>query len=249
MAACEDHNWRDGFRGRSDLFVYRDINRDDRITRPEWERRYGTVINDPMIVWFDELDCERDGVLTWKEYYHNLFLMKYCSPGPDQFPSGFRDENLRSGNTLGHVTVCDADPDFQRAIRSHREKELARARIEGVEIQCAAPVLGRPPYIGYVMGRCSSREDGELSNEQAYYSRISIRNKNVDATVSAVTLSIALSSAESMELIDQKHLKAVSVPPGSVQVVTAWFSNDVAEPAGAEEGPSLNCELHSALGY
>src|SRR5690606_15099636 len=111
-------NWRDRFRGRSDQFVYRDINRDDRITRPEWERRYGTFINDPMIVWFDELDCERDGVVTWKEYHHSLFLMRPCPPGPDPFPAGFRDENLRGSDRLSDVTFCEADEDFQRAIRS-----------------------------------------------------------------------------------------------------------------------------------
>lgn len=244
LTACEDHNWRDGLRGRSDKFVYRDINRDDRITRPEWERRYGTVINDPMIVWFDELDCEGDGVVTWAEYYHNLFLRESCPPRPDPFPSGVRQNDLRSGRTLGAVTFCEADSDFQRAVSSHREQNLTQAQIQGIEVACAAPVLGKPPYIGNVMGRCSASD----STKQAYYSQVSIRNKNVDVTISAVTLSVALNSAESANPDGLKHLKTVSVSPNSVQVVTAWFSNDSTEltDPGAE---ILKCELHSALGY
>lgn len=250
LTACEDHNWRDGLRGRSDQFVYRDIDRDDRITRPEWERRYGTVVNDPMIVWFDELDCEGDGVVTWTEYYHNLFLRrKSCPSRTRPFPSGFRDNDLRSAIILGAVTICETDSDFQRAIMSHREEELTQAQIEGIEIECAAPVVGKPPCIGYVMGRCSTREDSASSKGQAYYSRVSIKNKNVDATISAVTLSIALSSAESAEANGLMHLKTVSIPPNSVQVVTTWFSNHGTELADAEEETSSKCELHSALGY
>lgn len=250
LTACEDHNWRDGFRGRSDNFAYRDINRDDRITRPEWERRYGTVVNDPMIVWFDELDCEGDGVVTWTEYYHNLFQRRESCPArPGPFPSGFRRKDLRSGEILGAVTFCETDLDLQRAMRSHREEKLTQAQIENVEIECGALVPGKPPYIGYVMGRCSPREDSASSNEQAFYSRVSIRNKSVDATISVVTLSVALSSTESAESSSLKHLKTVSVPPNSAQVVTAWFSNHGAELAEAAEETLAKCELHSALGY
>jgi hypothetical protein len=245
LTACEDHNWQDGLRGRSDKFVYRDINRDDRITRPEWERRYGTVVNDPMVVWFDELDCDGDGVVTWSEYYHNLFLRDPCPSRSGPFPSGFRDDDLRSRNNLGAVTLCDTDSDFQRGIRSHREEGLTQAEIEAVEIECAAPVRGKPPYIGDVMGRCSVGD----SKKQAYYSKVSIRNKNVDATISTVTLSVALTSAESAKPNGLKHLKTVSLPPNSVQVVTAWFSIDGTELADAQEETSSECELHSALGY
>jgi hypothetical protein len=203
-----------------------------------------------MIVWFDELDCDGDGVVAWEEYYHNLFLRRESCPlRPGPFPSGFRDDDLRSGTILGALTLCESDSDFQGAIISHREEELTQAEIQGIEIECSAPVLGKPPYIGYVMGRCSPREGSASSKEQAYYSRVSIRNKNVDATISAVTLSIALSSAQSAISNGPKHLKSVSVPPNSVQVVTAWFSNHGAKLADAEENASSKCELHSALGY
>lgn len=251
LTGCEVHNWRgDGFRGRSDKFVYRDINRDDRITRPEWERRYGTVVNDPMIVWFDELDCEGDGVVTWAEYYHNLFLRrKSCSSRRGPFPSGIRSNDLRSGNSLGAVTLCETDSDLQRAMRSHREEELTQAQVENIEIECDAPVLGNPPYIGYIMGRCSSREDGAASKEKTFYSRVSIRNKNVDATISVVTLSIALASTELATSNGLTHLKTVSVPPNSTQVVTAWFSNQGAELAGTAEETLAKCDLRAALGY
>jgi hypothetical protein len=150
-----------------------------------------------------------DGVVTWKEYYHSHFLMRPCSPGPAPFPSGFRDENLRGSDTLSDVTFCEEDEDFQRAIGSHREKELTQDDIGGVEVQCAAPVPGKPPYIGYVMGRCSPREDGDSSNEQAYYSRISIRNENVDATISAVTS--GRGGEDSLSAVAQKAAEPVAI--------------------------------------
>lgn len=247
LTACDDHNWRDGFRGRSDLFVYRDINGDDRITRPEWERRYGTVINDPMIVWFDEMDCEGDGLVTWAEYYDHLFQgRESCPLRPAPFPSGYRGNNLSSEEFLGAVTYCETNSDLNRAMKSHREERLTPTQAGNVEIECAAPVLGEPPYIGNIMGRCSPREDSPIPRESALYSRVSIQNKNDDTTISLVTLSVNLNATESADVV---HLKTVSVPPKSEQVVTAWFSNNAAEKTATAQPEITKCELHSVLGH
>lgn len=247
LAACEDHNWNDGFRGRSDKFVYRDVNGDDRITRPEWERRYGTVVDDPMLVWFDELDCEGDGIVTWREYYHNLFRpLESCAARPAPFPSGSRSENAPARATLGAATLCDTQASFQSAMKSHREELLTRAEVQNVEVECRAPATGKPPYIGYVMGRCAQREDNPPSTDEALFSRVFVRNKNAETTISAVTISIELTSRDLPDANGLKHLKTVSIPPNSEQVVTAWFSD--ADPELART-IAVNCELHSALGY
>ena len=250
VAGCEDHNWRDGFRGRSDQFVYRDINGDDRITRPEWERRYGTVINDPIVVWFDELDCEGDGIVTWPEYYSNLFRpRKSCPKRSAPFPSGSRRGGHLSTETLGAVTFCGTDSEFLRAVVSHKEEPLSKAQASKVKIKCGALVLGKPPYIGNIMGRCALRENSRSSTELAAYSRISIENKNADTTISVVTLSIALASHESSDAGRPDHIKTVSVRPNSEQVITAWFSSDGKGVAKKGQTRIARCELGSILSY
>lgn len=250
LTACEDHNWRDGFRGRSDHFVYRDINGDDRITRPEWERLYGTVVNDPILVWFDELDCEGDGIVAWPEYYRNLFRSRErCPKRSGPFPSGSRSVGSLSPNILGAVTFCETDSDFKRALVSHREEPLTKTQERNVEISCGALVTGKPPNIGYNMGRCSPREGGPAPWKQALYSRISIKNNNADTTISVVTLSVALTSPEFADASQLDHLKTVTIPPKSEQVVTAWFLNNIGVPDINTQAELARCELHSAMGY
>lgn len=247
LAACEDHNLQDGFRGRSDKFVYRDINGDDRITRPEWERRYGTVIDDPILVLFDEMDCDGDGVVTWREYYRNLFRpQEACATETAPFAAGSRSENTYAPATLGATTLCDTQESLQSAMDSHREELLVPAEVENVKVDCSIPATGKPPYIGYIMGRCARREDDPQSTNKALFSRVFIRNNNPETTISAVTISIQLSSRDLLEANNVKHLKTVSIPPKSEQVVTAWFSDVDPELAPAI---AVNCGLHSALGY
>jgi len=68
------------WQGPSSAFKALDLNGDGIVTRPEWEAKYGTVMSraDAGVLQFENADCERDGRLTWREYFQARFKGRTC---------------------------------------------------------------------------------------------------------------------------------------------------------------------------
>lgn len=75
------------WQGPTTAFKSLDLNRDGIVTRPEWEAKFGATISRANAsVWeFDRLDCERDGRLTWTEYFKGKFKGRRCDTAMIRF--------------------------------------------------------------------------------------------------------------------------------------------------------------------
>lgn len=72
------------WQGPDPVFAAFDIDRDDAVSREEWERAYGTSALDDAVLEFDQGDCDRDGRLTWDEYFLVRFREEHCQTAPLQ---------------------------------------------------------------------------------------------------------------------------------------------------------------------
>lgn len=72
------------WQGPDPVFAGFDIDRDEIVSREEWERAYGTSALDEAVLDFDRADCNRDGRLAWEEYFSLRFKEKHCQRAPLQ---------------------------------------------------------------------------------------------------------------------------------------------------------------------
>ena len=63
-------------------FMERDIDRDEEISREEWESAYGTNASTRAVLEFDWGDCNRNGRLTWEEYFRVRVKRNRCQTAP-----------------------------------------------------------------------------------------------------------------------------------------------------------------------
>ncbi len=62
----------------SPAFIAGDIDLDGQISREEWESVYGTNALTRAVLEFDWGDCDRNGRLTWEEYFHVRIRRQRC---------------------------------------------------------------------------------------------------------------------------------------------------------------------------
>jgi hypothetical protein len=100
----------------SPAFVNHDIDQDHWISREEWESRYGTRGGSGAVLEFDGGDCDRDGRLSWQEFYGVSVRHRPCARSPlaklHQQPS-----------------AAALDPDLDALIVSDRDLQLARVSL------------------------------------------------------------------------------------------------------------------------
>jgi hypothetical protein len=75
------------WQGPDPVFAELDIDRDEVVSREEWERAHGTSALDEPVLQFDRGDCNRNGRLTWEEYFALRFKEQHCQASPLQFMS------------------------------------------------------------------------------------------------------------------------------------------------------------------
>ncbi len=227
QVACEDHNWSgDGFRGRSDSFVGRDINGDDKLTRSEWEHAGGTLVNDPFLIWFDRMDCEGDGVVTWSEYYrHNWNKRNRCARIYRAYPSGIKDRNFDTQRRWQVPTFCSPREAIAESMKQHTESDVSSEQLDKVELACTEPAKGVPPVTGRVNNKCSIVPSTETPPTEKLFSDFSITNNNPNVTITLIRFSLTSEVQESEVAMEEKHIKTVLVAPNSTQTFRAWFES------------------------
>ncbi len=225
LSSCEDHNWRDGMRGRSDFFVDRDFDRDDRITRAEWERRAGTQLWSPHVRRFDELDCDDDGILQWSEYYRGVFRSSTkCRVTDSHYPVASEPNGPVDRPVRYSATLCGPAGAYERTIHLHREEDISARQTELVTVKCEEPMLGNAPLTGLVRGRCTRDGVESSSTNRGVFVPIYIENTNEKATITLIKLGLSLGQTEDSTSEVSWHLKTVSVGPGSTQLIKAWIN-------------------------
>jgi hypothetical protein len=66
----------------SPAFIVGDIDQDQEISREEWESVYGTNGLTRAVLEFDWGDCDRNGRLTWEEYFRVRARRQRCQSSP-----------------------------------------------------------------------------------------------------------------------------------------------------------------------
>ncbi len=244
QVACDDHNWMgDGFRGRSDQFVYRDVNRDDKITRTEWERIGGTIVGDPYLVWFDQMDCEGDGVVTWSEYYrYNWYKRNRCARVSGPYPSGIKDRNFDTQKRWQSPTFCLPQAAFEESVNGHTEQDITPEQAIKVELACSKLAKGSPPVVGRVTNRCSVDTGAGSPTVEKLFSDISVINDNPDVSITLIRFSITSGMPGNIVGTEKQHIKTVVVAPNSAETFRAWFESDEAVGSFDEQ---ISCTLDS----
>jgi len=98
-------------------FVELDIDRDGEISREEWEARYGTSALINAVLEFDRGDCDRNGRLTWTEYFRVRHRLQKCEAGPVEV-------------RLSQARRADLDAGALAPIVSARDVHLARVSLQ-----------------------------------------------------------------------------------------------------------------------
>jgi hypothetical protein len=100
----------------SPAFIDHDIDRDHSISREEWESRYGTSAASLAVLEFDWGDCDRDGRLSWQEFYSVSVRHRQCGRSP-----------LEMLRPQARGVVLDEEADA--LIISDRDLQLARVSL------------------------------------------------------------------------------------------------------------------------
>jgi hypothetical protein len=248
LTGCEDHNWRDGLRGRSNHFVFRDVNRDDEITRAEWERYMGTLINDPNVVVFDKMDCNNDGIVNWSEYYSYRFKRQMCVNSVHPSSSESPELSFRSENRLYAPKFCVLGKSLRPIGTSHSEKPLSNVQFDAVIMTCTDINAETPPIFGRFNNQCSDSQNRVSRSDERFFSDISITNNNPDVIISMVTFRLETATRINGTPSKGAHIKTVSIEPNATMTIRTWFGEDTERVRINDTTKPLSCKLMSARG-
>jgi hypothetical protein len=176
------------WQGPSTAFKVLDLNGDGIVTRPEWEAKYGTLVSraNASVLQFEHADCERDGRLTWSEYFQARFKGRTC----DTALLSFYLEDSMKGPDVAVEIVGGRDSMNDESLFSMYSESPRPVSAQGpLRLECS-PARWTEAQI-----ECS------LSN--------ALKQDTLTLIVLTVTLEVAGSRSAST------HAKTVWVPPGT----------------------------------
>ncbi len=178
------------WQGPSRTFRNIDINGDGVIVRPEWEEKYGTHVSaaDAAVVQFENADCQRDGRLSWGEYFRSRFKGKSCFSDISKglIPVGRGERRDATPLQLRNTTVA---VDTSTFLSQYSEGGVAESVLDEIQVLC------RPTKW----------------DKQAI---CSVNNRMRNRTLSLIVMSLSVEGAPPGRSISETHAKSTWVAPG-----------------------------------
>lgn len=213
------------WQGPSQSYLGHDIDGDSRISREEWERGYGTSASEAAVLDFDRGDCDRNGRLTWEEYFELRGRSRRCPPGAlEVLQSGANATAEARTDTLVILNAREINQAWLSLVRN-RQRLVAAKFHEDYSEQDLPPGTGR--LFRLTCGSMERLEIPSISQDFREISRVAllapgphparrctVENFMRDDTITCLRLRIGLPEDRKSQMF---HVKTLWVPPSSTR--------------------------------